>query len=265
MRGLLVAARALLLEVAHPVVAGGVDGHSNFAQDPWGRLRRTIDAVMTFTYGGPEAIRRGEELRRMHGRIKGVDWAGRHYHAHDPEAYAWVHATLLEGGLVMCEHFGPRLAPSEKSRYYREWLQIGRLLAVPEGELPSDLDSFHRYYERMIDERLEDNRVVREVLEAVSSPSPPPHVPRPVWMPARVSAGHLTRLVTVGLLPPTLRERWGLEWTSGQQRELRAFSRLVRRVAPRVPERLRFFPYAYDARRRRAAAGTHGHAPSVAA
>jgi uncharacterized protein (DUF2236 family) len=250
LRGMLVAGRALMLQVAHPVVAGGVDGHSNFAEDPWGRLRRTIDAVITFTYGGPEAIRFGQALRRMHGRIKGVDWAGRSYHAHDPEAYAWVHATLYEGGRVMCEHFGPRIPAGGEQRFYDEWLQIGRLLRVPEGRLPPDLEDFDSYFEEMIDERLEDNRVVREVLAAISSPAPPPHVPRPVWLPARVSGGHVTRLVTIGLLPPRLRERWDLEWTPRQQRELRAFTRLVRRVAPRVPERLRFFPEAYAARRR---------------
>jgi uncharacterized protein (DUF2236 family) len=116
----------------------------------------------------------------------------------------------------------------------------------------------------MIDRRLEDNRVVREVLAAISRPSPPPRVPRPVWFPARSAGGHLTRLVTIGLLPPRLRERWGLEWTPGHQRELELFSGLVRATAPRVPERLRFFPDAYKARRRAAAAPHPEPAPLAA-
>ncbi|MGH2511842.1 MAG: oxygenase MpaB family protein, partial [Candidatus Limnocylindrales bacterium] len=31
--------RALLMQLAHPLVAEGVDQHSTFRTDPWGRLR----------------------------------------------------------------------------------------------------------------------------------------------------------------------------------------------------------------------------------
>src|SRR5688500_13141160 len=36
---------ALLLEVAHPLVAAGVADHSSFRTDPFGRLQRTLAAV----------------------------------------------------------------------------------------------------------------------------------------------------------------------------------------------------------------------------
>ena len=48
-------------------------------------------------YGGPEnAVSTGRAMRAMHQRIKGIASDGRHYHALEPEAYAWVHATLAE-------------------------------------------------------------------------------------------------------------------------------------------------------------------------
>ena len=37
--------RALLLQVAHPLVAAGVAQHSNYREDPFGRLYRTLDTV----------------------------------------------------------------------------------------------------------------------------------------------------------------------------------------------------------------------------
>ena len=37
--------RALLLQIAHPLVAAGVGAHSDFRTDPLGRLQRTLDAV----------------------------------------------------------------------------------------------------------------------------------------------------------------------------------------------------------------------------
>jgi uncharacterized protein (DUF2236 family) len=36
---------ALLLEVAHPLVAAGVAEHSDFRRDPFGRLQRTLAAI----------------------------------------------------------------------------------------------------------------------------------------------------------------------------------------------------------------------------
>src|SRR5262245_34745579 len=36
---------ALLLEVAHPLVAAGVADHSDFRRDPFGRLQRTLAAM----------------------------------------------------------------------------------------------------------------------------------------------------------------------------------------------------------------------------
>jgi uncharacterized protein (DUF2236 family) len=138
-RSLLGAGRALLLQVAHPVVAGGVDEHSDFKQRPWKRLQRTIDAVMVFTYGGEDAIEKGRQLRRLHQRIRGTDWRGRRYDALDPEAYAWVHATLFETGVVVAERFGRPFSADEIERFYAEWIEIGRLLAVDLDQLPADV------------------------------------------------------------------------------------------------------------------------------
>src|SRR6188472_1886141 len=73
----------------------GVREHSDFKADPWGRLWRTLDYVHMLVYGGPEnAIGTGRAMRAMHQRIKGIAPDGRRYHALEPMAYAWVHATL---------------------------------------------------------------------------------------------------------------------------------------------------------------------------
>src|SRR5918993_5866268 len=39
------------LQIAHPLVAAGVAAHSDFATDPLRRLRGTLDAVLTVTFG----------------------------------------------------------------------------------------------------------------------------------------------------------------------------------------------------------------------
>src|SRR4051812_9762456 len=122
-RGLITGAGvALLLQVAHPTVAAGVREHSDFERDPWGRLWRTLDFVNLLVYGGPEAAARtGRRLREMHRSIKGVDPHGRGYHALEPEAYAWVHATLCDAILGSHRLFGQRMRPDEVARFYDEW------------------------------------------------------------------------------------------------------------------------------------------------
>src|SRR5437764_2499574 len=110
-RAMLGAGAALLLQVSHPTVAAGVREHSEFERDPWGRLLRTLDFVNLLIYGGPEAAARtGRALREMHRRIKGVDPDGKRYHALEPEAYAWVHATLAEVIVRAHRLFGRRLS-----------------------------------------------------------------------------------------------------------------------------------------------------------
>ena len=49
--------RALLLQVAHPLVAEGVDQHSDFRADPWGRLAGTLRSYLRIVYGTTPAAR----------------------------------------------------------------------------------------------------------------------------------------------------------------------------------------------------------------
>jgi uncharacterized protein (DUF2236 family) len=161
----------LLLQVAHPTVAAGVREHSDFERDPWGRLWRTLDFVNLFIYAGPEAAARtGRALREMHRSIKGVAPDGRRYHALEPKAYAWVHATLCEAILGSHRLFGQRMRRDEVPAFYDEWRALGRLLGVRDSDLPEDWAGFRRYFDDMVDERLEDNDVVQKVIGTLRRP-----------------------------------------------------------------------------------------------
>jgi ER-bound oxygenase mpaB/B'/Rubber oxygenase, catalytic domain len=87
--------RALLMQLAHPKVAAGVADHSGFEADPFGRLRRTLEAVNTIVYGtAEEADRVAKILWAVHERVTGAD-----YRANDPELLLWVNATLIDTAL----------------------------------------------------------------------------------------------------------------------------------------------------------------------
>ncbi len=231
---------ALMLQVAHPTVGSGVRDHSNFQEDPWGRLMRTTDYLYLLVYGGPAAPPMGRRLRDMHKSIKGTNPDGSHYHALEPEAYAWVHATLIEASFAAGERFvGPTTA-LERDRLYAEYMPLGRLVGVREGDLPESRAEFHDYVDTMIAERLVRHETVDLLLSLLDRPDAPglPVIDQ-LWPLLRVAPSRALKTATLGLLPSILRERFGVRWTDRQQTELRALGAASRAVTPVLPARLR--------------------------
>lgn len=246
---------ALLLQVSHPTVGAGVAEHSEYKKDPWGRLFRTLDYTYAMVYGGPEmAAEIGRRVREMHKRIKGVKPDGERYHALEPEAYAWVHATLADAIITGHRHFGRRMSHAEIESFWADWRRNGRLVGVREGDLPEGWSAFREYFDRMVEERLEDNQAVRDVLETLSEPATPPlpFLNDGVWRIARLPAARSLELTTIGLLPPVLRERLGVEWTPRHERRLRVLGRAKRATTPLMPKSLRNMGPAYLRWRREA-------------
>jgi uncharacterized protein (DUF2236 family) len=245
--------RALILQVAHPVVAAGVGQFSDYATAPWKRLVGTLDLYMRVIYGGRHetTAEAGERLRGMHKRIKGVKPDGHRYHALDPAAFHWVHATLVDTMVVMRERFGSPLTTLERELFYEEMCEVAKLYGLRERDMPPDWSAFQDYVETMVEDELRDSDTLQNVIESVFHPAKPPVLPIPagLWGLASWPGAELLRLATVGTLPPLLRERLGLRWTIDRELALRAQQEAIRRLFPLLPDRLRLMPPALAARR----------------
>src|ERR687888_786053 len=71
---------AVLLQVAHPLVAVGVVEHSDFRRDLWRRLVRTLRALYLIVYGTrAEAEQAGAVVQAVHAKVHGVtrEWLRR--------------------------------------------------------------------------------------------------------------------------------------------------------------------------------------------
>lgn len=211
--------RALLMQAAHPVVARGVVGYSSYATEPWRRLARTMTALYTIVLGTREEADRAAAITRaVHARVPGAD---------DPDAQLWVHSTLVDTGLVMYERFVRRLEEREREAFYDEMALVAQLFGVPSGVLPQTLDDF-REYQRTVPLRITDD--ARAIARTVLSP------PAPLALQPAIRA---LRPVTIGLLPPAIRELYGFSWSRADRLALRVQARSVRTLLPATPRQLR--------------------------
>src|SRR5438309_5699708 len=138
--------RALLMQLAHPKVAAGVDDHSDFRSRPIRRLRRTVLMTMAIVFGEREtALAAARSVNQAHGRVRGED-----YRALDPDLLLWVHATLVDSALVTYEAFVQRLTASEREDFYQESKLLGELLGIPRERFPAMLSDFGQYMRQML-------------------------------------------------------------------------------------------------------------------
>jgi len=230
----------LLLQVAHPTVGAGVHDYSDFESRPWDRLLKTIDYVSLLVYGGRQAVPAGRRLRGLHKGFKGVRQDGERYYALEPQAYAWVHATLLDTYVRGHAAFGTQLSPAQVEAFYREYRGLGRLIGVRDRDLPPTWAGFRAYFDEMVAGGLLRTNSVDRVLHAIQyAPPPPLPVPDLLWRAARLPASRALWLGGLGLLSPQLRERFGIPWTRSDELQFRGMAAVSRGLEPVLPHRLK--------------------------
>ena len=277
--------RALLLQIAHPLVAEGVDQHSDFRADPWARLAGTLRSYLRIVYGTGPAAR--AEIRRLNGLHRGIggpvrDEAtaarfGAAYEARDPGLSMWVHATLVDSTLATGDAWLGPIPPTARRAFYAETVPIARLFGVPEALIPADLEAFDAYVASMLapDGPVHPSRTARELAGVILHPPLAPLAGAgPVAARLGEWAGPVSRVMgaipapaydwllipAIGLLPALLRAEYGFAWGTSE-RAITAWLTttwgLWRRV---LPADWRSFPQARAADRR-VAAGLAVRAP----
>lgn len=236
----LVTAYALLLQVAHPTVDAGVRDFSDFEHRPWNRLMRTIAYMTLLVYGGERAIVAGRRLRELHKGFKGVCEDGRRYSALEPDAYAWVHASLINTYAVGHAHFGAPMSSEETERFYREYRRLGRLIGVRARDLPETWRGFCDYFEHVTEDVLVHTESVDRLLAATRRVPPPPGLaPDLLWPAFRMPIADALRLGGVGPMGPKLRDRLRISWSRRDEAAFRALGVACRSLTPVLPERMK--------------------------
>ncbi|MES1971744.1 MAG: oxygenase MpaB family protein [Pseudomonadota bacterium] len=123
---------ALLLQMLHPAVLGGVWDHSEFREDMLGRLRRTARFMAVTTFAArDEAEAAIARVRTIHDGIRGTLPDGTIYGAGDPRLLAWVHVagatSFLDGWIRYGE---PRMSIADQDRYFAEAALVAAALGA---------------------------------------------------------------------------------------------------------------------------------------
>jgi uncharacterized protein (DUF2236 family) len=186
--------------------------------------------TMAIVFGDREtALSAVRAVNQTHARVRGRD-----YTARDPELLLWVHATLVDSALITYETFVKPLQVLEREDFYQQMNVTGELLGVPRDRFPSTLADFRGYMHAML--TTGPVRVAPRALELAG------YVLRPRLRLVPGRAMIPFEIVTAGLLPPALREQYGLAWGRRQERVFRLVVRALPRLIAVTPPILRVWP-----------------------
>lgn len=241
---------ALLLQVAHPLVAEGVAHHSSFEADPFRRLQGTIRTTMNLVFGDGQAAERAvKRLNSVHAGVRGetVDDQARDvaasYRALDPELLLWVQATLIVTSVEAYQRWIGPLSAAERDQFWQEARAVGVRLGIPLSLSPADWPALEAYWARMLadDGPIHVTPTARRLARLIVRP-PLPLVPGPLV--------DLLALPGLALLPPRLRAEFGIAWDGRRQALAGAVGKAVWAWVRMVPADWRAMPQARAAARR---------------
>lgn len=240
------AGAAVAWQMAEPGVGRGVVRHSRALDRPLDRLHGTMAYVYAVALG--DAADRASIARhvdRAHAPVRGPG-----YSAFDRDLQLWVAATLYRGALDVHELFAGPVPPTDRDALYREAWAYGRTLQVRDGQWPATAEAFDAWWAQRAASLSVDDEVrayVRAVLDGSGLPW---------WLRLLMP---LQRLATAGLLPPSLRMQYGIDWTPAHARRWETFRRWAPRLHRATPAIIRHLPARYFLWRwRRGQAGREG-------
>jgi len=219
-------------QMAMPGVGRGVANHCAALERPLARLRATMAYAYAVSLGtDAQRAATARHVNRAHVPVKGPG-----YSAFDRDLQLWVAATLYRGALDVYHLFEGPVPPADRESLYRQAWRFGSTLQVEDSQWPPDVAAFDRWWEEQVPQ-LSVDKQVRGYMHAVLDGGHAPWYLRPA-MP-------LQRFVTRGLLPPQLREMFGLEWTARDERRWQQFRRWAPRLYWTAPRVLRHLPAKY--------------------
>lgn len=249
-RTLLFLGRTGLMQNMHPAVGAALIDHSNFFDDPWGRLFRSVPQIAGMIYD-EGAVSQTQRVRDFHKDLKGTDSRGYRYHALNPDVYWWTHVTFIETIIAMNKFFGTPLSATEKDQLVAEGVTWWRRYGLSDRVAIDNYADFKKYWLDMQDSVLEANATTDFAMSLSHQKiAAPPAVPDFLWSLTWRPSMSAQIWLSNALMPERCREILGMRWTQADEVAFLTFAQAIKLAWPLLPDRLKYLPRAWEGMQR---------------
>ena len=227
--GLLYGQLGLAIGGTDPLNYIGTSEHTRDRELPFRRLSETAQAFETIFFGSREkADQVINRVTRMHNGVKGemAEAAGPNpkgtpYSAYDPDRQLWTLACMAYPAVSLYEELEEPLSDLGREAFWQDYLLVGELFGLPRDKAPQTYQGFRDYMQgRFKSGELHLTNAAKYMGKEICFNVPIPHCP------AFVRKG--MNALLLGMLPPEIRDLYGLSYRQRQEDDFRRAASAVR-------------------------------------
>ncbi|MEV6276849.1 oxygenase MpaB family protein [Nocardia sp. NPDC051832] len=241
-RSLIPGTAAGVMQLMYPSLGAGVEEHSDFFNEPFERITRSVPQIWA-TILAPDGAARARGIRDLHRGIGGADTRGRRYHALQPETFWWAHATFTWEIFRSVQFFHPEtLTTAEQERLYGETVDWYERYGVSTRPVPPNYVAFQTKFRQICAEDLELTPSAARALHIAQHGggrvNMVPMAPDRLGRAAGLVLSPPLRVITFGCLPEMVRDRFAIPWTLADNATFTAMATALTHGTRIVPHRL---------------------------
>lgn len=224
---------ALLLQAAMPGIRSQESArHTNLATELGDALQAFLSYISCLTFGSRQERKTLMDLlQRGQPPLKGSD-----YYSTNPDMQVWVAATLYATSTDFYQRVYGRVNYRTAKKAYAEYTLIMNCLGMPTGAWPETRQAFWTYW----DDHIEKLQVTPDAHKFATDLLNDTSLPR--WVQVMKP---LLRVLTIEMLPPRIREDYGLKSTASTRGLYRATMGFSVAVYPAFPKSMRSYALKY--------------------
>ncbi|KAJ5161315.1 hypothetical protein N7492_006707 [Penicillium capsulatum] len=229
---------ALLLQAAMPAIRDEENENPNpedLATELLDALQAHLSYLSTLVFGSRDE--RQALLSLLHrGEAPGLGGGRNNRFAHHPPLQLWMAATLYATATDFYQRVYGRIDYQTAQRGYSEFALLMNCLGLPPGTWPETRQAFWSYWDDQVPRLTVSSdaaRFAKDLRESTDMPR---------WV---QTMKPFLRVVTIEMLPPRLRDAYGLRSTVTTRAMYRTWMGFSVAVYPAMPNKLRGYPLRY--------------------
>lgn len=227
-----------ILQLMHPGLGAGVGEHSDFFDEPWARIMRSIGPIVASIRDDDTA----RAIKEMHHHVRGTDAHGERYHALAPETFWWAHITLYRAVEQVARRFSAGgLSEADRDLMYAQGLTWYHRYGVSDRGVPATRQAYTRRFREICTDELELTPAAERAVDMAlhGRVEGLPGVPSWMALPVELASTPMARLTSIGGLPAVVRRRFDIPWTVTDDLQYRALIVAAREGSRLLPEPVR--------------------------